>query len=105
MFDFILKYWVEFIFGIVAATLSMGFKRITTRIHERAEEQKQIKKGLIAILHDRLFQSGMYFLNKGEITVTELDNMTEMYKAYNELGGNSTGTEIFERVQELTLKK
>ena len=101
MGDFILKYWLEVVFGAAVALLSWGVKKLA----KRAEEQEQIKNGLIAILHDRLFQSGMYFLEKGEISVSELDNITEMYNAYNELGGNGTGTEIFERIQELNLKK
>ena len=103
MYEFILKYWIEVILGIVVGILAKGFKKTIDHIHERTEEQEQIKIGLVAILHDRLFQSGMYFLDKGEISVSELDNIAEMYEAYNKLGGNSTGTEIFKRLQELNL--
>lgn len=100
MKEFIITYWVEFLFGAAITGLSFCYNRLKNRFRE----QDAIKEGLVAILHDRLFQSGMYFLNKGEITVRELDNIEGIYKAYHNLGGNGTGTEIYERVMELELK-
>lgn len=101
MMDFIIKYWLEVLFGAILLFLSFGFKQLKKEFQEQAD----LKEGLIAILHDRLFQSGMFFLNKGEISITELNNIEEMYKAYHKLGGNGTGTEIYERVKELKLNK
>lgn len=101
MKEFITQYWLEVIFGLAIAGLSFCFNSLRKRL----KEQKQIKEGLVAILHDRLFQSGMYFIEKGEITVSALDNIEGIYRAYHNLGGNGTGTEIWERVKELELKK
>ena len=101
MMDFIIKYWLEVLFGAILLFLSFGLKQLKKEFQEQAD----LKEGLIAILHDRLFQSGMFFLNKGEISLTELNNIDEMYKAYHKLGGNGTGTEIYERVKELKLNK
>lgn len=101
MWEFILKYWIEVIFGLAITGLSFCFKHL----QKKMKEQESIKEGIVALLHDRLFQSGMHFLSKEEITVSELDNITDMYVAYHNLGGNGTGTEIFERVRELPIKK
>ena len=100
MKEFIVTYWIEFLFGAAITGLSIGFKCIM----QKFKEYSALKEGLVAILHDRLFQSGMYFLNKGEISVRELNNIEGIYKAYHNLGGNGTGTEIYERVMELELK-
>lgn len=100
MWDFILKYWLEFLFGLAVTGLSVGFKYILKKI----KEYDLLKEGLVAILHDRLYQSGMYFLDKGEITTSQMKNLEHLYTAYHNLGGNGTGTEIYERVQELKLK-
>jgi len=105
MYSFIIKYWLEVLFGTAIAGLSMGYKRLKSKLHRRADEQKKIREGLIALLHDRIFQSGMYFIEQGEIPLSVLNNITEMYEAYTALGGNGTGTEIYERVRELPLKK
>lgn len=101
MKEFVTQYWLEVIFGLALAGLSFCFNSL----RKKFKEQDAIKTGLVAILHDRLFQSGMYFIEKGEITVSALDNIEGIYNAYHELGGNGTGTEIFERVKELQLKK
>lgn len=100
MTEFILKYWLEFLFGSIIGALTLYYNRLAKKF----KEQEAIKSGLVAILHDRLFQVGMEFIEKGEITVTALDNIEGMYVAYHNLGGNGTGTEIYERVKELTLK-
>lgn len=101
MKEFIFTYWLECGFGLAIAGLSFCFNSLRKRL----QEQKQIKAGLVAILHDRLFQSGMYFIDKGEITITALNNIEGIYEAYHNLGGNGTGTEIWERVRELPLVK
>ena len=101
MKEFIVSYWIEVLFGLAITGLSFCFNSF----RKKFKEQDQIKEGLVAILHDRLFQSGMYFLGKGEISVSELDNIEGIYKAYHNLGGNGTGTEIYDRVMELELKK
>ena len=98
---FMAQYWLETLFGIVITGLTFCYKRLLKRF----KDQEAIKEGIIAILHDRLFQSGMNFIEKGEITVSALENFDGIYNAYHSLGGNGTGTEIYERVKELPLIK
>jgi len=99
MMDFIIKYWLETVFGLALAGLSFCFNDL----RKKYNEQKALKAGLVAILHDRLFQSCMYFIEKGEIPLSALKNIEHMYKAYHNLGGNGTGTELYERTQELKI--
>ena len=99
--EFIFKYWLEVVFGLAIGGLSFGFNYL----RRKYKEMVAIREGLVAILHDRLCQSCMYFINKGEIGLLELQNIGRMYKAYHDLGGNGTGTELYERVQELKIIK
>jgi len=96
-----MQYWLEVVFGLAITILSF----VVGTVKKKLEEQEAIKNGLIAILHDRLFQSGMYFINKREIGLSELKNIEKLYEAYHELGGNGTGTEIYERVMDLKIIK
>ena len=98
---FVMQYWLEFIFGLVITGLTFCHNRLAKKFRD----QEAIKEGIIAILHDRLFQSGMNFIEKGEITLSALENFEGIYTAYHSLGGNGTGTEIYERVKELPLVK
>ena len=101
MIEFIIKYWIEFLFGLAITGLGICYKHLRSKF----KEHEALKEGLVAILHDRLFQSGMYFIEKGEITVSALDNIEGIYVAYHNLGGNGTGTEIYERVKDLDIKR
>ena len=101
MMEFILQYWTEALFGLAITGLSVAYNRLKKRF----KEQDALKEGVVAMLHDRLYQSCMYFIEQGEIPISALKNIERMYKAYHNLGGNGTGTEIYERVTELELKK
>ena len=52
--DWIIKYWVQWLFGLICAALLAGYRRLAKRVKEQEEERKAIKEGLLAILHDRL---------------------------------------------------
>ena len=101
MMELIVEYWIEVVLGMIVTGLSFCYKHL----QQKVKEHEVLKEGLVAILHDRLIQSGMFFLNKGEISLLEFDNFKSMYEAYHKLGGNGTGTEIYERISELHLKK
>ena len=106
---FILKHLVEFILGAAVGCLSLCYKKLTFMFKKRTKEQDAIKSGMIAILHDRLFQSCNYYLELGYIPLDKaeeiLDNLKILYDAYHDLGGNGTGTDIYNRTKELPLKK
>lgn len=101
MVEFVVKYWLECLFGVVTAALTWGYKRLAKRVRE----QEAIKEGVLAILHDRLFQAGRYHILQGYISLEELKNVEYLYRSYHALGGNGTGTEIWERIKDLPLKK
>lgn len=101
MKDFIVTYWLECGFGVALTGLSLCFRSLQKKL----KRHEALEVGVLAMLHDRLFQSGMHFINKGEITVSELKNIEKMYEAYHNLGGNGTGTEVWDRVRELPLVK
>ena len=103
MLDFILEYWLEFAFTLIVTFLSFLIKRLYSKLKQELTTQKLLKEGMIAILHDRLYQICTKFIEKGEITVDELENLEYLYKSYNNLGGNGTGTALFNRCKDLKI--
>lgn len=101
MKEFITQYWLEVIFGLSLTGLSFCFNYLLRKYKELAA----IRAGVVALLHDRLFQSCTFFIKEGEIPLSVLKNITHIYEAYHNLGGNGTGTEIYERARDLPLKK
>lgn len=100
MWEFIAKYWLQVIFGLIVSALTWCVRRLTVELKERQAEQKAIKEGVIAMLHDRMYQAGRYYLGKDDIAISELKNFDKLHEAYKALGGNGTGDEIAERVHE-----
>lgn len=63
-----------------------------------------MKDGLKAILHDRLYQSCNYYIARGWIDTVGLTNIGYLYNSYHALGGNGTGTELYNRAKALPIK-
>ena len=102
--SFIVEYWVQELFGIIVAVLGVLFRHM----QQWKQEQDAIKEGVIAILHDRLFQTCSYHICVGYIPLAKyeeiVDNVKMLYETYHTLGGNGTGTDIYNRFNELPIQ-
>ena len=80
--------------GALFAVLILGVKRI---------------RGLVevfkALSHDALFTRCEDLITRGEITSSELENLTVLYKAYTDQGLNGSGTELYNRAKALPLRQ
>ena len=126
MLEFILKYWIEVLFGAVIAIggymvkrtlksyrqerleeknaflesikkeISAEFERSNTRETELAGEIKTLKAGLLSI-QGRAFKNNCKRLldPDHEISLEEYEEITKDHDAYNSLGGNHNGDELF----------
>ena len=103
MVDFIKEYWLEALFTGVISLLSLLVKRLYKKFQQEVCTQKLLKEGMVAILHDRLYQLCTEYIERGEITIDELENVEYLYKSYHALGGNGTGTALYVRCQSLKI--
>lgn len=81
-----------------------GYRRLAKRVKEQEEERKAIKAGLLAILHDRLYAECSRYIAQGSIDTDGLRNLEYLYRSYHALGGNGTGTELYNRAKALQIK-
>lgn len=86
-----------------ASKEDMEFQKIKTSVEVNDRLTEELRIGVRALLHDRLYQGCRYFLKLGTINAAELSNMGRLYESYHQLGGNGTGTELYERVKRLPL--
>lgn len=104
MLDWIIRYWVQWLFGLICAALLAGYRRLAKRVKEQEEERKAIKAGLLAILHYRLYAECSRYIAQGSIDTDGLRNLEYLYRSYHALGGNGTGTELYNRAKALQIK-
>ena len=126
MLEFILKSWIEVLFGAVIAIggymvkrtlksyrqerldeknaflesikkeISAEFERSNSKETELAGEIKTLKAGLLSI-QGRAFKNNCKRLldPDHEISLEEYEEITKDHDAYNSLGGNHNGDELF----------
>lgn len=94
--SYISAHWTEWAIGLLGLGWGYLVKKVT--------EYKTIKDGLLAIMHDRLYQSCTYYIKQGHIDMGGLKNLEYLYKSYHALGGNGTGTELYNRAKTLPIR-
>ena len=103
MQQFILQHIGELLFTGISGVLAAAYRRLSKRIKEQEKERQSIKTGLLAILHDRLYQACLRYISQGWIDDDDMKNLEYLYKSYHALGGNGTGTELYNRAKSLPL--
>lgn len=97
MKEFLLKYWVEALFGAVGG----GLAALWGAFLVWRKKQRALETGVQALLRDRIIQACEHYLDKGALPVYGLENIENMYKAYHTLGGNGAVTKLVEEVKAL----
>ena len=101
----ILHYGLDMVLGTIAAALTWGYRRVLRKARQRETEYGAIRDGQLALLHDRIYQECTFCITAESITVSQMRNLEYLYKAYHALGGNGTGTELYNRAKALEIKE
>lgn len=96
--------WVQTIVtAIVSVLASSGFWAYWTKRHDNKTAQTKL---LVGLAHDRILQSGRYYLNREYMTSDEYENLYDyLYLPYKELGGNGTAERMMEELKKLPHSK
>ncbi len=80
----------------------IGF--LGAKLKDMKKKNNSIEKGLVALLRDRLIQTYREYEVKGEISILDKENIEDMFKQYENLGGNGTVKKMYEELLELPTK-
>lgn len=97
MAEFVVRYFVEFLCGIVVVILSYFMKRILVKI----KRLELVENGMQSLLRDRIIQAYNKNVDRGYCPIYDLDNIEKMYMDYHALGGNGTITELMNKVMSM----
>ena len=111
MQEFIIKYWLEFLFGAVISLIGMGYKKLKKNQEEQEEKQKEqerknqaIERGVQALLRNELIRRFREYKTKGEMSMLDKENMDHMFEEYFNLGGNGMMHDVYKEFQEIEIK-
>ena len=99
LLDFILRYWVQELFALIIAAITW----MVRAIHKKKDEYDVLREGILALLHDRLYQSCSFLIEQGFCTIEDRNNLEYLYTPYKALGGNGTGESLYKKCLELPL--
>lgn len=93
---------VQTIITVVCAVLgSSGLWAFLTKISEKKDVRTKM---LIGLGHDRIMYLGGKFIERGEITQSEYENLRKyLYEPYEQMGGNGSAKRIMQEVDKLKI--
>jgi len=93
MWDFIMKYWIEFAFGLIVAGLSAAYGRLEKKFKAEKAKNSAIESGLRGILRIQILDTYDRCLASGrKISVSRKDAIVSIYQSYCALGDHVDDT-------------
>ena len=86
--DWITKYWVEWLFGIVIAGLTWAIKRLSTRIKKEQAENKALRDGMKSLLRINIEKECEKCQREGWCGPVKRSTIVDLFTSYTGLGGN-----------------
>lgn len=91
--------------SILTFLFTLLFNFIFKKISNKKGDEILLRKGLQALLRDRLLEKGTDHVKKGFITISNKDNYDNMYRTYHSLGKNGVMDTLYSEVMTLPNEK
>ena len=102
--EFVAKYWLEFLFGIIATILTGAYGWLAKKFKEEHARNEAIENGVRDMLRLTILDNYEKCKSAGTISVSRKDAIDSAYKSYHALGGNGTITRVHEEIMEMPIK-
>lgn len=99
--EWVSKYWLEWVFGLLIAGLTVIVKRISTRLKREQTENKALREGMRSLLRAKIIDNCERGLLDGWCGARLRDTIADLYESYHALGGNGTVTSLVEQAMRL----
>lgn len=88
--------------ALITGLTSGGFLSFIWKITQRKNSSSQM---LLGLGHHEILEVGQNYINRGWVTIQELDDFNHyLYVPYRKLGGNGTGESIANKVNSLPIR-
>jgi len=104
MLEWIAKYWLEVLFGLVSAGFGIVSRRLSKRLNEEKARNEAIENGVRDMLRLTILDNYERCKQAGVISVARKDAVDSAYKSYHALGGNGTVTQAHSEIMALPIK-
>lgn len=109
--------WVNILSSLgVLGLMSMGLKKLYAYFDDKSKSRRmehrnlhqadeRLKTAIMSLLHHEIYDNCSIFLDRGYITLGELNDLEFLYTGYKDLGGNSTGELLYCKCKDLPVRE
>lgn len=95
--QYITAHWISWLLGLISVVFSGAYHKLSKQLKTERARTNAINAGVLALLHDRLYQACTFYLKRKYCTLEDRDNLEYMFRPYKTLGGNGTGEDLYNR--------
>ena len=103
--EWIVKYWIEWVFGLVTGGVAVYCRHIAKQVRKEREEQKALRDGMRSLLRRQIIADCEQAAREGYCETKMKDTINDMYTAYHALGGNGVVSRLKEQTMNLPVIK
>lgn len=89
---------------LIPTLLGAGIGFLSSRVKKDRAKEKAIEEGVQALLRNELVRRYREYEIKGEMSILDKENIEEMFKQYENLGGNGTVKQLMNELMHLPTK-
>lgn len=99
--EWVIKYWVEWLFGIIAALLLLAYRTMAKKIKADHQRQEAMEEGVQAMLRADIIDQYNKWFDRGYFPIYARENVDYLSKAYFKLKGNGVVPDLLKALKEL----
>lgn len=103
--EWIVKYWLEWVFGLLTGGVAVYCRHIAKQVRKEREEQKALRDGMRSLLRRQIIADCEQAAREGYCETKIKDTINDMYTAYHALGGNGVVSRLKEQTMNLPVIK
>lgn len=100
MTDFILKYWLQIGFSVLITIFSYSYSMVRKWI----VRQSVLENATRAYLKHKIIKTYHQSMEKGSISIEELECVVDLFNSYKALGGNGACERIYNDFQKIKIR-
>lgn len=93
------------VIGIILGAFVKVYKLLDKHLTEHSNSHKRLENANLYMLQEKLKNLCEHHLLEGELTIEEMEIISNLHIAYKELGGNSFITGLVDRVKDLKIER
>lgn len=103
--EYVLAHWVEWVFGVIAALATLGYRSVLKKLQEEKTRNEAIAEGVQSLLRESIVSNYNKSLDKGYCPIYVKESVKKVYVAYHKLGGNDVATSLYKKLLEMPEEK